>query len=321
MQEQATRLALIFDDPVALQTLHAAAVDRRTPAERRVRAIEALVGRRVGGLDAVLLTLLDDASVRRAAIQGLAEYQHPATAETLLRIYPSLAPDERQDAVQTLASRQAWAVALLDAVAGNVVPRSEITAFTARQLRSFNNAALTRRLGDLWGEVRESPAERQRQITDWRRRLTSASLAAADPAAGRVLYRKLCANCHRLFDDGGEIGPNITGSQRHNLDYLLENILDPSASVSRDFQMEILQTDSGRVITGLVVAETETALTVATVNERIVVPRVEIEERQTSPLSLMPEGLFNGLTPADVRNLVRYLSNDRQVPLPETALP
>jgi putative heme-binding domain-containing protein len=76
---------------------------------------------------------------------------------------------------------------------------------------------------------------------------------------------KLCANCHRLFGTGGEIGPDLTGSQRANLDYILENMIDPSASVARDYQMEILVTISGRVITGLVIAETETAVTVATV--------------------------------------------------------
>jgi putative heme-binding domain-containing protein len=89
----------------------------------------------------------------------------------------------------------------------------------------------------------------------------------ADRSAGRALFQKTCANCHKLFDAGGAIGPEITGAQRTNLDYLLENLIDPSAAVARDFQMQIIQTTGGRVITGLVVAESENAVTVQTLNE------------------------------------------------------
>lgn len=314
VHELSMQLALVFDDPVALSTLRHVASDVQADAASRQRAIAALVGKHVAGFDQTLLTLVGDPQVRGQAIRGLAEYRHAATAEVLLRDYAEYSPSERQDVVQTLAARREWAAALLDAVAAGRVPRSDLTAFSARQIRSHDDEALSRRLSELWGEIRETPAERARQVTDWKKRLTADVLAAADPSAGRVHFKKLCANCHRLFDDGGEIGPNITGSQRRNLDYLLENILDPSASVSRDYQLETLVTDAGRVITGLVLAESETALTVATVNERIIVPVSEIEQRRKTSASLMPEGLLNGLTTAQVRDLVRYLSEDRQVP-------
>ena len=269
--------------------------------------MSALVTRRVAGLDASLLTLVDDPAVRSVAIRGLADYQHPDTPQVLLRGYAAMNPAERQDVVQTLASRPTWAALLLDAIAGGTVARSDVTAFTARQLRSLGDESLNRRLTELWGETRETAADRAKLIADWRKKLTPTSLAAADAAAGRATYKKLCANCHKLFDDGAVIGPDLTGSQRRNLDYLLENILDPSASVARDFQMEVIQTDAGRVITGLVVAETDAALTVVTTNERIIVPTSEIELRQTSKTSLMPDGLLKDLSAEQVRCLVPIL--------------
>jgi putative heme-binding domain-containing protein len=116
-----------------------------------------------------------------------------------------------------------------------------------------------------------------------------------------------------LFGEGGKIGPDITGAQRTNLDYLLENLVDPSAAVAKDYQMETIATTGGRTITGLVVEESRTAITIQTVNEKLVVPADEIEERATSQVSLMPDGLLEKLTAEQVRDLIGYLSGTAPV--------
>jgi putative heme-binding domain-containing protein len=314
--DSALKLGLIFDDGNALTEMRRRATIRDVDVTRRKESIEALTQRRLPGFDRTLVTLLDDPDVASAAIRGLAEYDEPGIPAALIAVYPDLSPPARQDVLQTLASRREWASALLSAMANGVVPRADLSAYTARQILSLGDAGLTARLTQLWGEVRSSPADRIRRITELKRRLPANAVSTANPAAGRVLYRKLCANCHKLFDDGTQVGPDLTGSQRRNLDYLLENILDPSASVARDFQMEVIQTEAGRVITGLVVAESDAALTIATVNERVIVPVEEIELRQASKLSLMPDGLLQDLSITQVRDLVRYLSSDQQVPLP-----
>lgn len=321
VREAALQLALIFDDPLALASLREAAADASRPPAERIRAVNALVARQPPDLSSLLLSLVKDAAVRSAAVRGLAAYRDPDTPRVLLEVYPAFSPPERQDVLQTLAARPEWAAALLDAVESQHIPAADLTAFTARQLQSLNDARLTARVRQLWGEVRDTPAERARQIETYRKRLTPAVLAQADPGAGRQQFQKLCANCHKLFGEGGTIGPDITGSQRKNLDYLLENLLDPSAAVARDYQMDVLLTDSGRVITGLVVGESDAALTVQTVNERIVVPKAEIESRQKSSLSLMPDGMLQQLSTAEVRDLMAYLMGDRQVPLPEAPAP
>ena len=133
------------------------------------------------------------------------------------------------------------------------------------------------------------------------------------------MFEKSCANCHRLYDAGGTIGPDITCAQRTNLDYLLENMIDPSAAVANDYQMERIETVTGRIVTGLVVAETAQALTLQTVSEKIVIPLAEVDVREKSPLSIMPEGLLTNLSAEEVRDLVAYLSGTQQVPLPADA--
>lgn len=315
VREQALKLALIFDDPAALDLLRRRAADQSAGAELRSRAIDALVAKKAKDLAPLLLAGVRDPDVRGVAVRSLAEYDHPDTSAVLLDSYEAFDAATRRDAVQTLASRTAWADKLLDAVAAKRIPRSDLTAYTARQLYSLGNERLNERMKTVWGELRTTPADKAKLVDDFKKRLTPESLVRANRAAGRVVFQKTCANCHKFFDAGGDIGPNITGSQRTNLDYLLHTLIDPSAAVANDYRMQIIETTEGRVITGLVVAESEAAVTIRTVNEKIVVPKTEIESRTTSPLSMMPEGMLQNLSPEEVRHLFAYLMGPNQVPL------
>jgi putative heme-binding domain-containing protein len=147
--------------------------------------------------------------------------------------------------------------------------------------------------------------------------LTSDTLAKADVGKGRGLFVKNCASCHRLFGEGGQMGPDLTGSQRTNLDYVLENALDPSAVVPRDYQVTTFLLDNGRVVQGIVLRETVQAVTVQTPNEVLTIPLATIEERKPSKLSMMPEGIFQRLSDEEVRDLVGYLASPQQVALPK----
>lgn len=317
VREMAVRLALIFDDPKALAWLRSLAVDAKADPDERNRAIRALVARKIDGLAPLLLSLLTDEAVQTGAIQGLAEFNDAGTPAALLSQYESFSATVRESAIQTLAARKSWADKLLDAVEAGSIPRDDISAFAARQIHSLGDKELTERLTKVWGAVRSTPSSRTREIASYRQRLTAKELAKADLSAGRIVFNKVCSNCHRLFEAGGKIGPDLSGAQRTNLDYVLENLIDPSALLSKDFQMEIVETESGRVITGLVVSDTDAALTIQTAKERIIVPATEIEFRRKSDVSMMPEGQLKKLPFTQVRDLVAYLASPKQVPLPE----
>ncbi len=315
VRDRSLRLALIFDDPGALTALRRIAADGTQQAIARNQAVQALVTKQAD-IAPLLLKLARDPDTQRVAIRGLAEYDHPDIATELLAVYKALDPVARQDVVQTLAARPKWAKALLDAIEARSVERSDVTAYTARQLYNLGDEQLNSRLKSLWGELRTTSAEKTQLIATYKRRLTPDALSRVDRTAGRAVFQKNCANCHRFFDTGGSIGPDITGSQRTNLDYLLQTLIDPSAAVAKDYQLQIVMTSAGRVITGMVVGETKTALTLQTVNEKVVVPLAEIEERVTSPLSMMPDGILQTLTADQVRELFAYLMGAEQVPLP-----
>jgi len=147
--------------------------------------------------------------------------------------------------------------------------------------------------------------------------LSATSLASADRSQGRAVFDRVCASCHKLYGHGGEIGPDLTGTGRDNLDYLLENIVDPSAAVSADFRMVVVAMRDGRVLNGLVRTQTDRTLTLQTQTEALALDRAEVESVQPSPLSLMPEGALDTLRTTEVRDLIGYLMHRAQVPLPQ----
>ena len=153
-------------------------------------------------------------------------------------------------------------------------------------------------------------------ITQWRAKLTPEELSRADQAAGRVVWRQRCGTCHVLFDEGGNVGPNLTGSGRAETDYVILNVMDPSAVVPEAWRLTQVITADGRVLAGAVAASDDRTLTLRTTAGEIQLDRDEIDEVVAREQSVMPEGLWNGLSDEDVRDLVAYLASPTQVPLP-----
>jgi putative heme-binding domain-containing protein len=142
--------------------------------------------------------------------------------------------------------------------------------------------------------------------------LTPDLIAKANANSGRGIWISKCGNCHKLYGEGGQIGPELTGAQRSNLRYWLENILAPSAIVAENYRSTAYRTIDGRVITGVVLSETTNDVTIQTAQEKIVLNAIEIEERNPSQLSLMPEGLLEGLNEDTKLNLFKYLMSTPQ---------
>ena len=163
----------------------------------------------------------------------------------------------------------------------------------------------------LWGVLRETPQDKQEKIAKYTELLTPEYLSRADLAAGQKLYDRTCRQCHLLYGDGNKIGPDLTGSNRANLEYVLTNVIDPSAAIPREYRMVVAITTGGRVLTGMVIERTGERITLQTTNEKIVLVMEDIEELTDSPLSMMPEGQLDQLSSEKVRDLVAYLGKQR----------
>ncbi|HEX8203417.1 MAG TPA: c-type cytochrome, partial [Isosphaeraceae bacterium] len=265
-----------------------------------------------------LQTLLDDRALRGPALRALGAYADPETPRVILRRYGTLTESERADAVATLASRPAYALALLDAVAAGTVPRRDLSVTIARQLQAAGDRRIADRLAEVWGTVRPTSGDKAALLETYTALLTPERRKAADPSRGRLVFNRTCAQCHRLYDSGGDVGPDLTGSDRANPAYILENVLDPSAAVGRDFRLTTVATADGRLIAGIVREQSDAALVLRTANETIVLPREDVEEMAASSASMMPEGLLATLSPEEVRDLIAYLGSAAQVPLPSS---
>ncbi|MDP7250914.1 MAG: DUF1080 domain-containing protein [Planctomycetota bacterium] len=306
----ARQLALLFDDQQVLADLRKIAEDTKQPIAERSFALKALLAKKDPDLAPVLQKLVADESLRPMALRGLTAYSDPKTPSVILSAYPQLDASSKRVAIGALTSRPAYASALLDAVAKGRVPRTDLSVFTVRKIGQM--PGLKDKLVSAWGTVR--PVSKPDLIRKYQAMLQPKSIAQSDPVQGRLAFDKICANCHTLHGAGADIGPDLTGSDRTNLSYLIENIIDPNALVGRDFQLTTILTKEEQILSGIVRKQTGNAVTLRTTNEEVVVPREEIDRIKTEDSSMMPEGLLDPLKPLEVKDLFAYLASPEQIP-------
>ena len=315
VRQQARQLGVVFGDGRAIDALREIALDALADVASRRSALTTLVAERVPDALPLLKQLFNDAALTNEAIDGFAAFEDAGVPRLILDRYGRLDPDGQQAAISTLTSRPSYAQALLRAVDAGQINSSAISAYHARQIRSLQVPALEQELARLWGSVRETSAQKQQQIAELQTALDTSPLTDVDLSAGRRLFEKTCSSCHVLYGQGGRIGPDLTGSNRHNLNYLLENIVDPSASVNKEFMVSTVVLVDGRVLTGVVTEATERTVSVQTQKELLVLSRDDVEEMSAQDSSLMPDGLLQPLTGEQIRDLFAYLSSRSQVPL------
>ncbi|MEZ6122143.1 MAG: c-type cytochrome [Planctomycetaceae bacterium] len=311
-------LSVVFGDGRAMEEVLRIVMDERADMQVRQSALETLIEARPENLRAVCEKLLDVRILNGSALKGLALFDNPRIAELLTKKYRRFQPEDRPAVIETLVSRPFSAAALLRGIetGSGQIPPEDISAGHARQILSLRDERLAELLSKVWGEIRESDADRQAAIADWKQRLTAESLQKANLNNGRAVFTRTCSACHLLFGEGRKVGPDLTGAQRSSLDYLLSNILDPSAVVGKDYRMAIVATTDGRVRNGLVVTRDDQKMVLQTATEPVTIPTEDIEDVTQSTLSAMPDGLLQLLTADQVRDLIAYLQSPVQVPLP-----
>ncbi|MDG2385114.1 MAG: FG-GAP-like repeat-containing protein [Pirellulaceae bacterium] len=319
LRDQALAISVRFGDASIFPILREIARNQEANASSRENALTALITGKDIELLPLLLEMLDDDMLRLKAIQAMAGYEDESIPVAILARYSTFSPREQATALATLSSHASFANRLIEAIADQTVKREHVTAYTIRQLLVLNDQALNKKIERVWGQIGQSTGDKRRRIESLKRQLSSDRLGESDLSHGRTLYEKSCAKCHLLFGEGSRIGPDITGSNRANLDYVLHNIIDPNALIGKDYQTTQMILTNGRVVMGLVKDETDSAVVLQTATEKLVVDKADIDERQLSKMSMMPEGQLDKMTVDQIRDLIAYLASPKQVTLPGTA--
>ncbi len=307
-------VSLVFGSGRAVEEIIALINDAGGDANARRSAFDSLLRNPKPEHFAIARGMINDKVLGTAARLGLAKFADADVPKTLLNNWPDRSQEWRAANVTTLASRVAWAKALLDFAAKNPAARNDITPFQARQIRHLGAADVNRQLTAVWGELRDTPEAKKQELAKWRALLTADTLAKADAAKGRMLFTNVCAACHKMYGEGAAIAPELTGSDRHNLNYLLENIVDPNAVVPADYRMTIVKLKDGRTLTGVIPEQNEKVITVQTPTERVAIQRTDVAELQQLAQSFMPEGMLAALGEENVKHLIAYLMSNSQVP-------
>jgi putative membrane-bound dehydrogenase-like protein len=287
------------------------------PKEADSAALIAMFGQ-VGRPDCipVLLPYLQSpsATLRTAALGALQGFQDPSIAAAILSAWPQLTGPLRPRALSILTSRPPSAHELLKAVAAGSIKPAEIPLAELQRIATFNEESLNALLQKHWGKVgAATPGEKRAQIRSIQN-ILSKGRGDGDRARGKAIFTKTCAVCHQLWGEGNKIGPDLTSADRKNLELLALNIIDPSAMIRPEYAAHQILTKSGQVLLGLLVEQTEAAVTVLDANNvRTVLGRDKIEILKPASLSLMPEKLLDPLTDPQVLDFFAYLQGEGPV--------
>jgi len=283
--------------------------DRRTLG-RALDILRALIS--AGDSEAVdvagrlLSANVDNADV----LAALSQLDDIRVSQLLLSRYSDFSPAMKQRAIEVLTQRPSWGLALLKAIQAQSLPATALNLNQIRRLSGFKDPATQTLSKEIYGAVRETRnPDRDHVIGNMRNVLDT---VPGDPHSGHAVFKKVCAQCHKIYGEGADVGPDITLNGRNNWEQLLSNVLDPSLVIGKGYQARLLATADGRVLTGLPVEETDQQVVLKVQGGKLeTIPRSEIEQFKVSELSMMPEALEKQLTPQELADLFAFLALDK----------
>ena len=234
-------------------------------------------------------------------------------ASKIIAAHAAMSPDLQTTAQATLAGRKAWTMDFLTAVRDGRIAKASVTSPILKKFLLQGDPSITALVRELFGDVQGATTAEMRSQID--RFADVVGQGSGNPYSGRQVFRTSCAKCHRLFDDGGNIGPDLTAYKRDDLKRMLLNVVNPSAEIREGFENHLVQTGDGRTLNGFIVEQDKQVVVLKGIDgQSLILPREEIDELRAVPTSLMPEDLLKSLTDQQVRDLFAYLRATQPLP-------
>ncbi len=300
----ATRLGL----PEAMAEAMELVKNPKTSANDR-RALTKLLSERRSA-DALKLLLAEfqfskSSSRRIELMTAMQRFEDAAVGTSLLARYAEMPQRERNSAQNILSSRADWSLAFARGVDAGTIKREDVKPATVLAMQSHKRKAIDALVKKHWGQLRQSSEDKQKRIA-----AVGALIAEnkGDAEAGAQVYAIACAACHRYKGKGGNIGPNLDAYQLNNPGFLIPAVVDPSLGIREEFAGFNVVTKDNQRLTGFIAQNAPQFIVLRDLAQNsITLPRNEIKDLQAMPVSLMPEGLLDALTPQQVRDLFAFL--------------
>ncbi|MCZ6674421.1 MAG: ThuA domain-containing protein [Verrucomicrobia bacterium] len=301
----------------AVEKAEAALKNSSTKEEKRRRIIEALGEVPQPGLLDTLLSQLnsEDHQTQEVTLSALRSYNDPTVGARVSLMYPKFDPQVRTAAQTLLVSRAAWAARWLQSVVSGSLSVDLIPTDAVESMRRLNDKKVDALIKKIW---KENPflSDSGNAEMDRIRVVLESSKSGGDRFEGRQHFMARCAACHSLHNEGGDIGPELTGYQRHDRESLLLAITNPSAEIREGFENTIVRTKDGQTLAGFIADKDEHVLVLRPVGgQPVVIEQSNIQSMEDAGMSLMPSGLMTGLDEKSIIDLFAYLQSPQPLNL------
>ena len=248
-----------------------------------------------------------DDAIRKAALTALQSYDDATVADAAIDLYPRLGKDALPSAQLLLASRVSWSAQFAEAIQSGRIKPDTVPLNIVRKMHQYSNPKLDPLIQQLW--PKSSGAQTTAAMEARIHHLAEVAQSGfGDPYNGRTLFQNTCATCHRLFGNGGDIGPDLTAYKRDDLDSMLLSIVNPNAEIREGFENYSVETKDGRSLSGFLTEQDNQRIVLRGLDgQNSTLDRSELSEFKAAGVSLMPEGLLDGFDDQQARDLFAYL--------------
>ncbi|HEV3203184.1 MAG TPA: hypothetical protein VGY77_02320, partial [Gemmataceae bacterium] len=247
---------------------------------------------------------------RAQILSSLSRSDDPMVAEIVLANYGTMEPDLQPKVIELLTQRALWTKPLLQAIGRKEIGPNVLNVNQVRRLLASKDPDLIKQVHAQWGSIREERNLEREQVVAQMRTLLKQK--RGDPVAGIAVFKTVCAQCHMIYGEGPDVGPDITVNGRSDFEQLLSNVFDPSLVIGSGYQATTVATKKEQIITGIVVEDNDQRVVLKVQGGKLEsIPRSEIEQMIVSKVSLMPEGLEKQLQPQEIADLFAFLTLDK----------
>lgn len=285
-----------------------------TSQNKRISALKVLVAAKAPNIISNVSDAIGGKSApkdfRIAVIAAIGGVNDPEVGKFLVDNYPTWEGDVKPRVIEVLTQRDSWSIELLKEIDAKQINKEAINLNQIKRVASFKNEELQALVSKVYGKIRADRRSDRQHVINFHRDFLNGT--PGDPHKGALVFKKVCAQCHKMYGEGAEVGPDITRNGRNNWNQLLQNVFDPSAVIGPGYQARQLATSDGRILTGLPVEESEERVVLKIQGGKIeTIPRDQIEAYKVSEVSMMPEDLEKQLKPQELADLFAYLALDR----------